>query len=441
MTRRALPIALTVLALAAASPPPAPAQDSTADGELRLERTSVPAAGEHRSVVSVPRFGRYALFAEGERGVALQVVGRMAGPGAVSGEPGVENGRIDAFLDRGEYLLRTFGHPASAGDAALRAEPFRELQPEPVALVDLKPISTELGDLEQRSWWLRVTSRERVVIEAAGRYLEDLRLWRDGSWLVATPPTFDVVEPRPGQPLRLARLAAQLEPGLYRLAAYGGPGVPWTEDDGARPLHLRSGLPAVTEAARRRFEISPFGFDRLLVPGTATYFRLDLAGDAPAGESVDLELAQWWDERRPFGPGPGQTATITKESRRPEAELEIYTAEDEKRRHVVTVRGRAGEPVVLQHFRAVDVLSFRQGGRYLLTTVSTGDPADALDASALLVQRLRRNQGVTARVAGSRAVDLGRGSDWRRRINLPALSTLHLHVKDAGRYAVRADDG
>ncbi|MEM8994157.1 MAG: hypothetical protein AAGF23_05115, partial [Acidobacteriota bacterium] len=440
MTRRALPIALTVLALAA-SPPPARTQDSPPDAGPRLERASVPAAGEHRSVVSVPRFGRYALFTESERGVALRVVDRMAGPGEVSGEPGVEDGRVDAFLDRGDYLLETFGHPASAGDATLRAEPFRELQPEPLALVDLKPVSTELGDLEQRSWWLRVGSRQRVVIEAAGRHLEDLRLWRDGSWLVATTPTFDTVEPRPGQPLRLARLAARLEPGLYRLAAYGGPGVPWTEDDGSRPLHLRSGLPKVTEAARRRFEISPFGFDRLLVPGTATYFRVDLAGDAPAGESVDLELARWWDEQRPFGADPVQTATITKESRRPVAELEAYTSEDEKRWHVVTVRGRAGEPVVLQHFRAVDSLSFRKGGRYLLTTVSTGDPADALDASALLVQRLRRNQGTTLRVTESRAVDLGRGSEWRRRINLPALSTLHLHVKDAGRYAVRADDG
>ncbi|MEO1087057.1 MAG: hypothetical protein AAFY88_22705, partial [Acidobacteriota bacterium] len=365
----------------------------------------------------------------------------MAGPGAVSGEPGVENGRVDAFLDRGDYLLRTFGHPTADGDATLRAEPFRELQPEPLALLDLKPISTELGDLEQRSWWLQVKSRKRVVLEAAGRYLEDLRLWRDGSWLVGATPTLEVVEPRPGKPLRMARLAVRLEPGLYRLAAYGGPGVPWTDDDGARPLHLRSGLPKVTEAARRRLEISPFGFDRLLVPGTATYFRVDAGADGPAGESVDLELAQWWDEQRPFGPDSGQTATITQENRLPQAELEMYTSEDEERWHVVTVRGRAGESVVLQHFRAVDALSFRQGGRYLLSTVSSGDPADALDASALLVQRLRRQQGVTMRVAGSRAVELEGGLEWRRRINLPAQSTLHLHVKEAGRYAVRAGDG
>ncbi|MEO1088317.1 MAG: hypothetical protein AAFY88_29145, partial [Acidobacteriota bacterium] len=74
MTRCALPIALTVLALLAPTPP-AGAQDSTADGERpRLERASVPAAGEHRSVVSVPRFGRYALFTESERGVAVQMV-------------------------------------------------------------------------------------------------------------------------------------------------------------------------------------------------------------------------------------------------------------------------------------------------------------------------------------------------------------------------------
>jgi len=48
----------------------------------------------------------------------------------------------------------------------------------------LASLQRELGDLEQRSWWLNLESARRVAFEAGGRHLKDLRLWRDGSWLV-----------------------------------------------------------------------------------------------------------------------------------------------------------------------------------------------------------------------------------------------------------------
>ncbi|MEM1176769.1 MAG: hypothetical protein AAGM22_00365 [Acidobacteriota bacterium] len=464
MTRCALRISLTLLAAARLAPATTRAQDGAApaapdavagpDAEARpdLEFKTVPAAGAQRSRVTVPSFGRYALFAESDRGVSLQLVDRMAGPGPVVGEAGVEDGRVDAFLDRGDYLVRTLGHPEASGDATLHAVPFRELQPEPLQLVDLKPAATELGDLEQRSWWIRVRRSKRIILEAAGRHLEDLRLWRNGAWLVAASPDFEVIEPRPGQPLRLARLSVQLDAGLYRITAYGGVGVPWTEDPGgaggaagagesSRPLYLRSGVPKVTSVARRRFEISPFGFDRLRVPGPANYFRVDAGAEGPAGDSIDLELGQWWDEERPFAVDSVQSASITKDNRGLYAELEVFTSEEEERWHLVTVRGRAGESVLLQHFRAADSVTFDASGRYLLSTVSTGDPADSVDVSALLVRRNRSRRGVPPQVERARSVSLERGLEWRRRFNLPSTTTLFLHVKDAGRYAVRGGDG
>ena len=434
-------LALTASQLRAQEPGQEPGQvpvqppiQSTAPEASRVEPASVSAQGAQRSVVTVPSFGRYAVWAESERGVALQLVDRMKGPGAVTGEVGVENGRVDLFLDRGDYLVRTFGAETGVGDeqAQVRAVRFVEQQPDPVKLLDQKLIRTELGDLEERSWWLQVRKGRRVVLEAAGRHLQDLRLWRDGSWLVDVAPSLEIIEPREGQPLRLARLAIRLSPGLYRVTAYGGVGVPWPEDDGSKPLVLRSGVPKVSESARRRLEISDFGFDRFLVPGPANYFRIESAVEGPAGENVSIERG-WWQHDEPFARAE-QRSEIVKENRFPVAEIETWSDDDDKRWHLVTVRGQAGESLLLQHFRSVEYYPFKKAGRYLISTVSSGPAGDAIDASALMVRRI---PGKHLAVTKSRATRLHDGVEWRRRFNLPERATLYLQAETAGRYEIR----
>src|SRR5204863_9009003 len=85
--------------------------------------------------------------------------------------------------------------------------------PEPPLLVELKPVETALDDYEQRSWWLEVKERRRVILEAAGRNLADLRLWTNGSWLVDAEPAREVVAAQPGRPRLVCRLARDLNPG------------------------------------------------------------------------------------------------------------------------------------------------------------------------------------------------------------------------------------
>ena len=250
--------------------------------QATLDRPQVEAKGRSAALLTVKRFGRYAVTVKSAQGVALQLVDRMAGPGETSGVAGKEDGRLDVFLDRGEYRLITSGHEQAQGMAQLAVHSFAELGAPAPQLVELKTVSESLGDLEQRSYWVQIASRRWVHLEAAGRNLRDMRLWRDGTWLADAKPAAEIIEPRPGQPLLSLRLTAELDPGLYLLTAYGGIPQPWSEQGEQHPFYLRWGIPKLAMAGRAHFEASPFGVDRRLVPAEASYFRLELPEAKPA---------------------------------------------------------------------------------------------------------------------------------------------------------------
>jgi len=146
----------------------------------------------------------------------------MAGAGSIVGEPGKQDGRLDLFLDRGEYKILTYASAKGSGQAKLSVHAFRWLQDRPPLLVEQRLERATLDDFEQRSYWLEVKEKHTVAIEAAGRHLSDLRLWRDGTWLVNVDPQLVISQARADHPLQIARFTAQLEPGLYLVTAYGG---------------------------------------------------------------------------------------------------------------------------------------------------------------------------------------------------------------------------
>ena len=212
--------------------------------EPTLSRTTVPARGRQEVILTVPAFGRYAVTVASTQGTALQLVDRIAGPGQAQGTTGKSDGRLDVFLDRGEYQVVAYAPEKGSGDAQLKVRGFTEGNaPEPPLLVELKPVETGLDDYEQRSWWVEVKERRRVILEAAGRNLADLRLWTGGSWLVDAEPVREAVAAQPGRRMLVCRLAAELNPGLYLLTAYGGASQPQAEESAEHPLHLRFGIP------------------------------------------------------------------------------------------------------------------------------------------------------------------------------------------------------
>ncbi len=380
----------------------------------KLDRSSVPAKGKQSALLTVGAFGRYAVTVTSDQGVALQMVDRMSGAGPVVGQPGREDGRLDLFFDRGEQKIVTIASPHGKGRATLTAHGFRELQEHPPLLVEHRLEQASLGDFEQRSYWLEITNKRVVALEAAGRYLADLRLWRDGTWLVDAVPRIVQSQARPEQPLTVARLTAELEPGLYLLTAYGGPSQRWTQASDAKPFLLRFGIPSLPTAMRQQFTMSDFGVERYLVPAGPNFFRLEL----PTAEGATLSVGDY-SPADPFD-AQGSGASIDKRSVPPVVELH----QGGNGVRLVTVTMQAGKSFVLQHFAADYAYHFDGSGDYWLSSIHAGSAEDSVGANAVLTRQFRwdKEEYVT-----EQAIELSRDAPWHRRFNL--LDNLTLFVK------------
>jgi hypothetical protein len=391
----------------------------------RLDRTKVPAQGKQSARLSVNAFGRYAVTVSSSQGVALQAVDRMAGAGPIVGEAGKQDGRLDLFLDRGEQKIVTHAAPRGSGFATLAAHPFHELHERPPLLVEHRLERASLGDFEQRSYWIEIPRKRVVALEAAGRHLADLRLWRDGTWLVDAAPRMSQTQARPEQPLSVARLTTELQPGLYLLTAYGGPGEAWTEASDAKPFYLRFGIPTLPAVMRQQFTMSEFGTDRYIVPSSATHFRLEL----PSAETASLQVGDH-AQADPFT-ARGPSAGIDKKSLPPVAELDYAGGGD----RLVTVSMAAGKPFVLQHFEANNVYHFNGSGNYWIASIHAGHAEDSVGASAVLTRRPRYGN---EEYLAEQAVEIGSGA-WHRRFNLLDTLTLFIRMPATGKLRVAGE--
>jgi hypothetical protein len=418
-------LALVAGVAAAAEPPRTPV----------VSPAEVPAVGRQEAILTTAGFGRYAITAASPQGTALQLIDRMSGPGEVAGVAGERNGRLDVFLDRGEYKVLALSHERGSGKATLAVHAFSELHaPQPPRLVELKPVDEALDDLQQLSYWLEVTEQRVVAFEAAGRSLADLRLWQSGTWLVDVAPTREVVQPRPGKPLVVFRLVADLPPGLYMLSAYGGPAQPWAEDDGSHPFHLHFGIPTLPEAARQRFTVGPLGIDRYLIPGSTTYVRLELPEARPALLRVGA-----YNDHRPYAE-IGEVREIDKNSLPPVAEIFVGSS---SRPRVVTVTGEAGQPYVLQEFVSGRTFAFSESGPRWLATIHSGHAADSVDATALVTRSQPFCAGPEVDAATghqrpflSKVIEIDALHGWARRCNLLDALTVFLRIQTTGQYEV-----
>jgi hypothetical protein len=395
-----------------------------------LDREVVSAAGRHEAILTVNRFGRYAITVKSTEGVALQLIDRMAGPGSQLGTPGEEDGRLDVFLDRGQYKIITNGHDRAQGEARLEVHPFRELAPEPAEqLIELKPVDHVLNDFEQRSFWLHLKERRWVHIEAAGRALRDLRFWQDGSWLIDGEPSIEVLNPEVGKPLVACRLSIELDAGLHLLTAYGGTPEPWAEETGEFPLHLRIGFPKLPMANRARFEAGPFGIDRWLVPAKANYFRIELPEALPA-----LMHVAYFSDGSAYSL-LGSSAQIDKKSREPATAIDHHSSDTGFK--LVTIEAAPGQPYVLQHFESARSYSFSGSGKYWISTTHSGFPEDSVDATAFLAH-WRYSGGLQKTPLRHQTIPLGATKGWATRCNLLGTMTVYLEVRQTGTYLIES---
>ena len=386
-----------------------------------LTPDTLPASGHHHAAISVDAFGRYAILADSEQGVALQLVDRMAGPIDRSGQAGIRDGRRDVFLSQGEYRLRTEGAERADGEANLTLRPFEELNPDPLGLSTPRTVETTLADFQQRSYWIELETRQQVDLEAAGRALVDLRLWREGAWLVDANPHCTVVTPEVGRPLNDCTLSLILEAGLYRVSAYGGIGLDWANDDGSAPLIVRRGIADLGRAGQLQTTISPLGIDRWRV--SSSWVQLAL----PRPEAAHLSIRNAGNN--PYQTG-GTTRQITTKSEKPVVSALLRGTGE----RIVTVRGKSGQSYSLQHFTPTNSAASLtpSDAPVFVSTIHSGVPEDILDATGLILRQDK--EGVL--VSASGAIPLTEDARYQHRFNLSAAATLLLEVTTAGTWNV-----
>ena len=402
----------------AAKPAAGPAlQVANRTAAAKLQTDEVPAAGEGQALLTVETPGRFSIRIQSKTGVALQLVDMISGPGEMAGDPGTRDGRLDVLLDKGVYKIKTSGAEKASGTAKLAVSAFREVA---AAIPRLdKGFEGSLGDLEQRSFAIVVGKGGRVGVEAMGRSLQDLRLWRDGSELANLSSEFSAAEPKPGQPLTRARLEGTVEPGAYVVTAYGGESLAWAsgakeEPFRIRPVEIKSLAAGVAEGV-----IGPFGAERFELSPSANYLRLELP---------EVAAAQLNGTRG----ATALTARIAKSSREPVAALQLPANGDKGLAEVVGLEGQA--------FRILGVapshdLQIQGSGPHLISVDVAGESADELPASAVLA----RFAGGKATALASSAPRLGAGQAWRRKFNLRGASSIIFEMTAPGPVAIRAE--
>lgn len=412
-----------MMLLASMAPSFAVGQDTSA---ALINPPTVAARGNQSAILTLKAFGRYSVTVDSSQGVAIQALDRMSGAGIIAGTPGKHNGRLDLFLDRGTYKILTHAAEKGSGQAKLSAHTFRELNAaRPPLLVEERLERASLGDFEQRSYWLEVKEQRIVAIEAAGRHLADLRLWRDGVWLVDTVPEMAKSQARADHPLSVARFTAKLEPGLYLVTAYGGPSQPWTDASVDKPFSLRFGIPMLATAMRQQFTMNEFGIERFLVPTGPDYFRLEL----PVAGTASLQVGSY-NESDPFQARGSAVASIDKRSLPPVAELNGVGSNGVK---LVTVTMDAGKSFILQHFDAATSISFNASGTYWISSIHAGHAEDSVGATAVLT---RRPFNGSEEYVDAQAIELAHGATWRRRFNLLDELTLFVRLSEASKINV-----
>ena len=391
---------------------PASAPVTAAPAELSLDKDGA-------SLLTIPAPGRYSIRATSPTGARIELVDMIAGPLDASGAAGLRDGRIDALLDKGVYKLRVGAVKDAKGKASISVLPFVEAAG---ARPSLKPgamQSAELGDLQQRSFSLDVGGDGDVYLEAAGRALQDLRVWQADGTLVDLAFERTAIEPKPGHFMNRLRLEGKLPPGRYTVTAYGGEKLLWTDGAAAQPFMLRLAPPQSLAAGVAEGVIGPFGSARFEAPARADAFRLELPQPAPARLEARRGVAR-------------DMAAIGKNSRAPVASLRL--AGDAPARLDVT--GYEGQAFSLRALRQSNHETFEGAGPHLVSIDVAGEGGDEAPLTALLA---RIEKDGRARVLASDTPRIGAGKAWRGKFNLMGPVSLLFEATRDGPVAVDAE--
>lgn len=407
----------------AAKPASLPALAATT-GDIAT--ASVPSKGTHDLLLPIAKWGRYSIQVLGEQPVELSIADRRNGVFGTDGIVGERNPRIDLFLDPGEYRLTSRGAKGAKGSSEIRSIPFRTPAGfRPQRLVPRRENRLDLADLEQVDFWFETDSDTTVFIEAAGRNLSELALWRDGQWLVKTANRSFAAHPRPETPLSGICFQARIPKGAYRISAYGGKGRDWSVKSAEHPLSLRMGLDEVGANSTTLWTLPSTGYARIAVGSDVSTVVLEAEDKKRLVATVHSLTSDF--------PDGGEIArdSISGKSSAPSVVLAIGSNRGSRSKRVVTITGTHGQRfgmVALGESRTS--LRNMASGTYWVSSMHTGTPQDRIGASGLVV-----DQGSGA-IRAIQADTLARGREVARRFNLLEPVSAFIWVDGDGKYSV-----
>jgi len=404
---------------------PAKAKDQIVEAKPRAAAISVAPKEvsldkDGASLLTIPAPGRYSIRTKSPAGARIELVDMIAGPLDSSGAAGLRDGRIDALLDKGVYKLRIGAVKDAKGKASVAVEPFAEVEAARPALVAGGAQSGELGDLQQRSYALEVKNDNPVYIEAAGRALQDLRVWAADGALADLAFERTTIETKPGRAMNRLRLEGKLPAGRYTVTAYGGEKLVWSDGASAQPFMLRLAEPALLSAGVAEGVIGPFGAARYEAPASYDSFRLELPQQAQARLDVKRGNAR-------------DTASITKSSRTPIASLRL--AGDGAATARVEVSGYEGQAYSLRAVHQSNRETFEASGPHLVSIDVAGEGGDEAPLTALFA---RIEKDGKTQVLASDMPRIGAGKAWRGEFNLLGPVSLLFEATRDGQIAIDA---
>jgi uncharacterized protein len=397
-------------------------------GAATLERARFPTAGETGVLLHVTTPGRFAIRAESSTGTALQLVDMLSGPAERTGWPGKQDGRIDALLDTGTYKIRAFGDPAATGDTALSVTGFSAAGPAQFA-PGYQPVASGLGDTRFQAFWLAIGDAN-TRIEAAGRSLAALKLWRDGRDLVDVTETVRVIAPTPVHPLTDIILSGHLPAGTYLLTAYGGPALPWPDGAADEPFYLRTGHATDLLAGGAASQVGVFGTEIFDTPPDAS--RVLLILPRPAEAHLRAAAADANEEGTPI-------ADLAKNDRSAVALADLPGGRPGERS--VSIEAAPGQAFVLRPLSAGGFPRSKPGD-YWFGAAESMNGGDEAPAAAILTRTRDNAFGTPAAapevLATPGVPTIGPGKAWRIRFNLRGQTALLFQATDIVTVAVQA---
>ncbi len=407
-------------ALAAETPAPA---NNPGNSPASGFSAALPSGGRHETEMTVSRWGRYSLQATGEQPVALSVADKRNGIMHRDGDPGQRNGRIDLFLDIGPYKLAVQGAKKATGTSTVSAIPFTYPAGfKPAWLLPLRENRFSLNDLEQASFWFELPADTTVYIEAVGRNLAELALWRDGEWLVPTDNRPFVAKPKDETPLTGFTFSARLPKGAYMVGLYGGKGRSWSLKSEEHPCYLQMGIASLGANLRSAQSVPPKGYAEVLLAPNVTNVLVEGADKQHLGAEItrlgqDYSAGGWLASDSIHGKSAGPRMLLFPAG---------VTASEGWR--MLKVFGAPGRPYTLQTFGPCACgLGGKEPSAWWIASQHSGNPQDQLGASGLIVDH---KDGALVAVSADTVGE----KEIAHRFNLLAGMNAFIWVGESGKY-------